>query len=567
MTHAARAAGALALTFALVACPGDGGNRGNRASPKPKPVRGGILSVALGEDVDFLDPHRAGQPSALALMRAMHRGLMAFPAEEFPKGVDPVPDLAEPQHLVSADARTYTFRIREGVAFGPPASRPVTANDVRAGIMRLLSLDSPYAPYFRVITSVIAPDEHTVVIALSRPVNDLLWILAHPAAAAIPADLELQRVLAPAAISASGPYRLSPTDGYRPERSIRLVRNPAWRQETDPVRGAYVDEIVVRIGGTPADIARSIDRQAADISLDTPPPMPPLTATASPSPSPSPGATASPSPPRDPRLHTTPAGCLRYLWMNTTVTPFDDVRVRRAVAAAIDRAPILDAAGGAGAGIATASPLVRTLRGAPGEITAPSPQPSAAAPVFRSLRLARGFSSTLVVGNRPVDVVQARAVVAALRAAGSFPIRITTMPIASVYVDAYEVPGRKTPMGIATWCADWPGMGGRAHLTPLLHSRSITRASNQNYAMLRDTLLDRLLDAAVVAPAGEAGAAWSTAADRVSSDAAWVPLLDLNEVSQVGSRVGGFVATPMFPRGDLTAIWLEAGAPPPATAS
>jgi dipeptide transport system substrate-binding protein len=334
--------------------------------------------------------------------------------------------------------------------------------------------------------------------------------------------------------------------------------------ESDPVRGAYVDEIAVRIvGGTEQSISRAIDAQAADLSLDTPPPASETALPQSGSPSPS------PSPARPPGLRAVPSGCLRYLWMNTTVTPFNDVRVRRAVAQAIDRAPILAAAGGDTFAVPATSPLVRTLRGAPdaAPTPAPSPQPSAAAAVFRSLRLARGFSTTLVVGNRPVDVQQARAVVDALRAAGSFPVRITTMPIASVYVDAYEVPGRKTPMGIATWCADWPGLGGRAHLTPLLHGRSITHAGNQNYAMFRDAVLNGLLDAAVVAPAEGAAAAWRAAADRVQALAPWVPLLDLNEVSKFGSRVAGFVAPPMFPRGDLTAIWLRAGAPPPATPS
>lgn len=541
----------LLLAAALVACPG--GAPGPKRSPSvERPVRGGILSVAIGEDVDFLDPQRAGQPAALAIMRALHRGLMAFPAAEYPRGIDPVPDLAEAPPDVSADGLLHTFRLRAGVRFGPPASRVVTAADARAGILRLLSSDSPYIPYFRVIAGVAAPDERTVVVRLARPVNDLLWILALPAASAVPSELVSVRRPAPETISPSGPYRLAPSDGYRPEASMHLIRNMSWRAESDPVRPAYADEIRIRIGGTAESIRDAITSDVADLSLDTPPPDP---------------AALSTDPKLQPRLRTTPSGCLRYLWMNTSVSPFNDVLVRRAVADAITRDGILRAAGGALAGEATDSSLVRMLAGAPAQPAITSPNPNEAARVFRSLRLPRGFTSTLVVGDRPVDLGQARAVVAALTLARSFPIRISAAPIASVYVDHYEIPARRVPMGIATWCADWPGRAGRSVLGALLDSRTITSSGNQNYALLRDATLNRLLDAASLASPDLIEQAWRAAATRVTALAPWVPLLDLNEVSLVSSRVGRFVASPMHPRGDLTAVSLRPGARLPAAPS
>ncbi|MCI0347632.1 MAG: ABC transporter substrate-binding protein, partial [Chloroflexi bacterium] len=246
MTPTLRRVSLVLLAVTLASCTGD-------ASPPPgpgatavtPPKAGGTLRVLLAEDVDALDPQRAAQPPAWGLMRAMHRGLMAFPAKPFPEGARPIPDLAEAPPQVSADGLRYTFRLREGVAFGPPASRPLRAADVVAGLARAGSSGSPIAGYLAVIASTTAPDERTVAVTLARPANDLLWLLALPAASAIPAGLP--PATAAEKISPSGPYRLA-DGGYRAERSIRLIRNDAWNEDSDPVRAAWVDEIDLEIG-------------------------------------------------------------------------------------------------------------------------------------------------------------------------------------------------------------------------------------------------------------------------------------------------------------------------------
>lgn len=547
----------LALVIVLAACPG-GKPEGGPVGREERPARGGILSIVLAEDVDFLDPQRAGQPPAIALLRALHRGLMAFPPVAGAGGATPVPDLAESPPAVSADGRTFTFRLREGVAFGAPASRPVVASDVRAGLERLLAPGSvsPYAGYFRIIegsaafsagrasavTGVSAPDDRTVVVRLSRPYNDLPWLLALPAASAVPSELARTTNPAPAAIAGAGPYVLAPVDGYRPEEGMRLVRNASWRPETDPVRPAYVDEIHVTIAGGEAGVAPAIAAGAGDFSLDTPPDL----------------ATK----PDPARTFAVAAGCLRYLWMNARLKPFDDVRVRRAVAAAIDRTRILTAAGGELAGVPTATSMVRTLLGGPANPEAPDPDPAAARELLDVAGKSQGLKTRLVVGDRPIDVAQGRAVVSALNAAG-FTVSLGTMPISSLYVDGYEVPANRIPMGIATWCADWPGLGGRSHLTALLGPSRIRARGNQNYSTLLAPSLQRLLAAAAVAPPDRAAGAWEAASAEVERLVPWVPLLDLNEVTVVSSRIGRFVAPPLLPRGDPTAIWLRKNAPAP----
>lgn len=522
------------LALALTSCTGDDTSPppGPGATAATPPETGGTLRVLLSDDVDALDPQRAAQPPAWSLLRAMHRGLMAFPAKPFPDGARPVPDLAEDEPTVSADGLRYTFRLREGVAFGPPASRPLVAGDVVAGIERARAAGSPIAGYLSIVASIATPDERTVVITLGRPASDLLWLLALPAASAVPPGLP--PVTSPEKISASGPYRLA-EDGYRAERSIHLIRNDAWNEDADPVRSAWVDEITVEIGDSPDQIQKKLLSGEADLSGDVPP-----------------GKLAPGAVPEE-RLARAPNGCLRYLFLNTKVAPFTSRAVRVAVASAIARAPIVNSYGGSAseAGGLLPPTVAGSITGAP-----PPPDPAAARAALAAAR-ASEFSTRLVVGNQAIDRLHADAIKRALGAAG-VRVAVRTVPIASLHEDHYEVPTANVPMGIATWCADWPGLGGRGMLTPLVDGRAIAARGSTNYARVASPSLNRLLDRAAAErdPVAQV-VRWRNAETFARSQAAVIPLAFLQETSLIGPGVRGFEQHPYFLRGDLTAVWLD----------
>jgi len=503
------------------------------------------LHVSLVQDVDAIDPQRAGAPASFGLARAMHRGLMAFPAAGGKEGAGPVPDLAESQPEISPDATRYTFTLRRGTEFGAPASREIAAADVKAGLERIFTAHSPFAGYFLVIagadalaagkasglSGVAALDNRTVVITLVRPVNDLLWLLALPAASAVPPGLP--PAARPKDISPSGPYRLA-GDGYVPERSIHLIRNNSWSEASDPIRRALVDEIRFDIGRSPADIAQRIASGASDLVGDA---LPPGTATI--------GIP-------DDRIVREPHACLRYLFMNTRVAPFGSGSVRAGVAAALDLSSVAATYGPTAAAPATTI-LPPIDLGHDALRAARSPDLAAA----RSLLRGRGFTTRLVVGDAPIDLGQANAVRVALRRV-DVRVIVSVVPIASVYEDYYEVPGAKVPMGIATWCADWPGLGGRGALAPLVDGRTLRARGNTDYSGLADPRVARAIDAASIErdPALAAGA-WLAADRQATAAAAVVPLAFPAEISLLGPRVRGFIPHPFFVRGDLTAVWIS----------
>ncbi len=124
--------------------------------------------------------------------------------------------------------------------------------------------------------------------------------------------------------------------GFRPGRSLVLVRNPSWRRAGDPLRPAYPDRIEIRIGGTPEQATAALRENKADLVLDSGPP-PQVS-------------------PADVARYRTNAKLgrveihfrdfTRYLSMNLAVPPFDDLHVRKAMNYAVDKAAAIRGQGG-----------------------------------------------------------------------------------------------------------------------------------------------------------------------------------------------------------------------------
>lgn len=351
---------ALVLVLVAAACTGDDIPR----EEVPPPEAGGTLRVAVTADLSGqLDPQRVADRPSLELFRCcLLRTLLSYNGRPFGAGgAELRPDLAVGPPQIGQGGRLWTFRLRPGIRYAPPhEQRSVVAADVVRALERTAEFGGSYTFLYQVIEGfdafaagrakaiegLRAPDDHTLVIRLRRPVGDFGHRMAHPAAAPIPPraaeghEADYGQFLA-----ASGPYmiegagriridlppdRRSPADGYRPGRRLALIRNPSW--EDDPLRLAYPDRIEVRIGVPPEEAARLIDASELELRLDGPPPAPQIRKYVG-------------DPQLQGRLHSSLADGLRYLSMNVAVPPLDDPSVRRAVSLAIDKAGLLVAAG------------------------------------------------------------------------------------------------------------------------------------------------------------------------------------------------------------------------------
>ncbi len=131
-----------------------------------------------------------------------------------------------------------------------------------------------------------------------------------------------------------------PASGYTPTASLTLVRNPSWSAETDDLRPAYADRIEIAIGGTLDELSARVDTAELDFVYSSgPPPQSPPDQIARYRSDPELGA-----------VHPDSRDIIRYIEMNLALPPFDDVHVRKALSLVIDKALLLDLAGGPQAG-------------------------------------------------------------------------------------------------------------------------------------------------------------------------------------------------------------------------
>ena len=125
----------------------------------------------------------------------------------------------------------------------------------------------------------------------------------------------------------TGPYMIEndaqgKAIGYEAGRRIHMVRNPNWDESLDN-RPAYVDEIDVQQGNDDATVmSRKILDGQSMINGDQPPP---------------PAILKQALTRQKDQIALTANGSGRWISLNTTVKPFDNLDVRKAVSAGMDR--------------------------------------------------------------------------------------------------------------------------------------------------------------------------------------------------------------------------------------
>lgn len=263
---------------------------------------GGDLIVGISSDISTLDP----QMSTLDVLRHTIRSTV-FEALVFinPDTLKADPMLAESWEI-SEDGLTVTFKLKDGVTWHD--GTPFTAADVVFSIKRVQDPDvgSPFASQVAGIKSVEAPDDHTVVMTLANTVPGLL------------ANLAVIQIVNEATIGAittapvgTGPFKFA---NWAPGDHIRVEAYPEHRSA--PKLGAIEWRIIpdsqARLAGLQdgslqmvalVDGKDVVQAQAAGIEV----------------------------------IQTKPYILYENFNINTSRAPFDDKRVRQALAHAFDR--------------------------------------------------------------------------------------------------------------------------------------------------------------------------------------------------------------------------------------
>jgi YVTN family beta-propeller protein len=303
--------------------------------------RGGRLVVAPLSSVGSIDPAFGTPP----LLNTLYDGLLGAPRRGGSERTRIVPNLAASLPVVTAGGTRYAFELRRGIRYS--SGTPVKAIDFRRAIERLFRARAPSAPWFR---SLVGGDRcaqrprhcdlsrgiriddatGTVVFHLRRPDGEFLSNLG--GLAPVPPGTP-DRDVGTRAVPSTGPYRI---ESFVPGRTLKLVRNPhfrVWSQTARP--DGYPDEIEFRLrlstqSGVTGSAVTAVERGQVDVAMGVPADRLQELQTRYAS-----------------QLHLNPMPATYFIILNTTLPPFDDVRVRRALNYAVDRAAVARAQGGA----------------------------------------------------------------------------------------------------------------------------------------------------------------------------------------------------------------------------
>lgn len=277
------------------------------------PTKGGILRVSVNARVDSINPMKPKSSAGHMIVELLYSGLTRIDTD-----LTAQPDLAE-SWTPNADASSFTFTLRENAKFHSGA--PVTANDVVATITAILNKDnaSPGRTQIGPITKVEAADARNVVFTLDGSFADLPVALGSVFAKIISAEaLSGDLAALDMTPAGSGPFTLTEFD---PGRVISVRRNPDYY---DPKR-PYLDGIDQFLYPDSTGEVAALVNKETDLLLEA-------------------------NPTSFARLSETPGivgervatGNFLNLVLRVDQKPFDDIRVRQALALALDRQALVD---------------------------------------------------------------------------------------------------------------------------------------------------------------------------------------------------------------------------------
>ncbi len=226
--------------------------------------------------------------------------------------LDVAPGLAEKWEI--PDPLTYVFHLHHPVSFHD--GRPLTSRDVKWTIDSLLTgkIRSPKTATFRFVDRIDTPDEFTVVLHMKEPDAALLWNLSDGAIGIVPFGSENEITAHPIG---SGPFKFVSAET---DKEVILERNENyWGEKAKLAR--------VRFAIIPDSTTEALElrKGTGDLSINSLTPDTVLTLE------------------HEPYLAVehSPGTEIQYLGFNLRDPILKDVRVRQAIAYALDRGPMI----------------------------------------------------------------------------------------------------------------------------------------------------------------------------------------------------------------------------------
>jgi YVTN family beta-propeller protein len=511
--------------------------------------RGGTIRIR-GVNPDSVDPSFGGTKVSSGLLNGSYDGLVGLRHAPGAKGSEIVADLATALPSIGDGGLSYTFHLRSGIQWSD--GRPLTLSDVRRGFQRAI-LSGMSGVQDEIVGASSCSVAKCLVsgIQINATAGDITIHLVRPHPAfleetatwcpAVPAGTPMaEQKVAP--VAATGPYRVRT---YVPGKSIILTRNPFFHQWSAAAQPAgYPDGIDYEIapGGSPVSTAEAKEEIAnvaagrtdwADARFA--------------------GTATELSARFGDHLYLSPEVATFGVMLNTRIPPFNDVRVRRAVNFAVDRAA---------ASAAWPTPGTPTCQVLPPGLSGyrpycpytlhPNPRGSWDSPDFVTAERLVAASHTagmhVTLWSLPHPAPGVKVVVRALRDLGYRVTFSVGNPGGNFF--AYVGDSRhKVQASFVVWAAD--GLSGGAFIVPLFTCDSFSAANPLNYNLSEfcDPSIDVLVRQAAQRESTSRAAAndlWARADRRITDASPWVPLVNDSSVDAVSRRAHNYLRHPVL---------------------
>ncbi len=419
------------------------------AAHAPATGRGGSLVVARAGDIDVLDPAVSVDPEGIHALHELYSGLLGLTRDN-----KLYPDLAASMPLVSGGGRSYTFRLRRGLHFADGTL--LTASDVAFSINRdanpstgcwavseLSTIDGyngVEAGKAKTLSGVTVLDPLTIRFTLAR------------ADAVFPYKMSMinfyvvePRVVARYGksfgkhVSGSGPFKFV---SYTPGQSLVVARNPYYYgRDASGVQLPYLDKITWLLNVNDAVAVLKLERGEVDMLADGVPKE---------------SYAAVAADPRFGRLLVRQPSLEPFaLTFNEGIKPFNDQRVRKAVAMAINRVRLIKLIGKYRV-TALNQRYPKGLAAYDPTYTGLSYNPAQAKTLLTQAGYPRGFSTTFLAGLWPDtagDTIVGQAIQQDLAAIG---VQVSVRTVTQATALTLTAKPHAVPMWDTWWGPDFP---------------------------------------------------------------------------------------------------------------
>ena len=495
--------------------------------PSGEPRRGGHAIFVREEDPDYLDPALSYGTYTAPIIEGVYRGLLEYADAPGAAGADLHPELAESLPDVREGGTLYAFKVRADARFGKPLHRHISAADFKYAIERLFRVNSPGIDFYTSIVGaervrdgkdtalagVIARGD-SLYIRITKPDPTFLSVLSMSFTCPLPREI-VERW--PDEFSqhtvASGPFEVAE---YVPRRRVLLVRNPDYIGTP-----AWLDTFELRLSVSPTNAVALIRRGQIDGGFFEVP------------------AADFGRLRRDPtwrqQVMVSDALSTWFVYMNVRVKPFNDPRVREAVAWAIDRRAIAKAWSGAATPAYEFLPLA--MPGAKPLDFYHGPDVARAKQLLREAGYPNGFATSLfsfTTGPEPrvAAILQQNLEDIGIR------VRLELSEAAGYTAFAGDTSNR-VPMGVYGWYADYPDASN--FFGPLLDGRRITPLQNNNLGVFDDPEVNAGIDRAMAtADSAARERLWGILDSLVMEKAPVAPTIHALETRMFSTRLGGW---------------------------